>query len=211
MPSGDHPHWLLPLSPLPTNSLEYKPDPFRQLQHLCASVLNRLPGRAHQQQTEQALEHGGQLQSSAGTVHGNANRLQGIETFSTDAQPSHQRLPHDLRAGLHQVTELLHVSCPMECTSLFSKQMHLQIGSTSKEELGRATWTLLHTLAAQYPETPTYSQQKDAQQLVCQSVLMKQQKNVSTPRACLLVLQVDVLTRIYPCADCARHFQDIVR
>ena len=89
--------------------------------------------------------------------------------------------------------------------------MHLQIGTTSKEELGRATWTLLHTLAAQFPETPTYSQQKDAQQLVCQNVQMKQQRNVSTPRACLLVLQVDVLTRIYPCADCARHFQDIVR
>ena len=120
MPSGDRVHWLLPLSPLPASSLECKPDPFRQLQHLCASVLNRLPGRAHQQQTEQALEHGGQLQSSAETVHGNANRLQGIETFSTNAQPSHQRPPHDLRAGLHKVNELQHVSCAKECASLLT-------------------------------------------------------------------------------------------
>ena len=39
-------------------------------------------------------------------------------------------------------------------------------GSVSREELGRATWTLLHTLAAQYPERPTRQQRKDAKQLV---------------------------------------------
>jgi CHASE2 domain-containing sensor protein len=36
----------------------------------------------------------------------------------------------------------------------------------SKEELGRATWTFLHTLAAQYPEKPTRSQQKDVKAMV---------------------------------------------
>ena len=36
----------------------------------------------------------------------------------------------------------------------------------SKEELGRATWTLLHTLAVQYPQTPTKQQQKDVKTLV---------------------------------------------
>lgn len=36
----------------------------------------------------------------------------------------------------------------------------------SKEELGRATWTLLHTLAAQYPEKPTRSQQRDVKTMV---------------------------------------------
>ena len=117
-------HSLLPLSPSSDNSFDSSPqDPFRQLQHLCASVLNRLPGRAHQQQSEQAPEHGGQLQSSAGTVpavHGHANRLQGM-SFSADAQPFHQSPPHDLRSGLHKVTELLHV-CLTECTSLLSSK-----------------------------------------------------------------------------------------
>jgi hypothetical protein len=36
----------------------------------------------------------------------------------------------------------------------------------SKEELGRATWTFLHTLAAQFPEKPTRSQQKDVKTMV---------------------------------------------
>ncbi len=35
-----------------------------------------------------------------------------------------------------------------------------------REELGRATWTLLHTLAAQFPDKPSRQQQKDARTLV---------------------------------------------
>lgn len=35
-----------------------------------------------------------------------------------------------------------------------------------REELGRHTWTFLHTLAAQFPENPTRQEQKDAAQLV---------------------------------------------
>ena len=36
----------------------------------------------------------------------------------------------------------------------------------AREELGRATWTLLHTLAAQFPDRPSRQQQKDARTLV---------------------------------------------
>lgn len=39
-------------------------------------------------------------------------------------------------------------------------------GAVSKEEVGRATWTFLHTLAAQFPESPTRQQQRDARNLV---------------------------------------------
>ncbi|KAL4445310.1 hypothetical protein ABPG77_011135 [Micractinium sp. CCAP 211/92] len=60
-------------------------------------------------------------------------------------------------------------------------------GAVSREEVGRATWTFLHTLAAQYPEHPTRQQQKDAKNLV------------------------DILTRMYPCGECARHFRELVR
>jgi len=35
----------------------------------------------------------------------------------------------------------------------------------SKEELGRATWTLLHTLAAQFPDKPTKQQKRDVKEL----------------------------------------------
>eukprot|EP01023_Acetabularia_acetabulum_P066250 TRINITY_DN8913_c0_g1_i1.p2 TRINITY_DN8913_c0_g1~~TRINITY_DN8913_c0_g1_i1.p2 ORF type:complete len:193 (-),score=22.73 TRINITY_DN8913_c0_g1_i1:78-656(-) len=57
----------------------------------------------------------------------------------------------------------------------------------SKDELGRSTWTFLHTLAAQYPQQPTKQQQRDTQQLI------------------------QCMTRMYPCADCAHHFQKIVK
>ncbi|KAG5130772.1 hypothetical protein JHK84_037169 [Glycine max] len=36
----------------------------------------------------------------------------------------------------------------------------------TKEELGRATWTFLHILAAQYPDNPTRQQKKDVKELV---------------------------------------------
>jgi FAD-linked sulfhydryl oxidase len=39
-------------------------------------------------------------------------------------------------------------------------------GAVTREEVGRATWTFLHTLAAQYPERPTRQQQRDARNLV---------------------------------------------
>lgn len=56
-----------------------------------------------------------------------------------------------------------------------------------KAELGRATWTLLHMLAAQFPEKPTRQQQRDARELIT------------------------CLTRIYPCGECASHFTEIVK
>jgi hypothetical protein len=59
--------------------------------------------------------------------------------------------------------------------------------ATAKAELGRATWTLLHTLAAQLPDQPSRQQQRDVAALI------------------------DLLTRMYPCGDCARHFGALVK
>ena len=58
---------------------------------------------------------------------------------------------------------------------------------TSKEDLGRATWTFLHTFAAQFPDEPTKRQERDARELIM------------------------ILTRMYPCGECAQHFAEIVR
>ncbi|XP_041013788.1 FAD-linked sulfhydryl oxidase ERV1 [Juglans microcarpa x Juglans regia] len=57
----------------------------------------------------------------------------------------------------------------------------------TKEELGRATWTFLHTLAAQYPDNPTRQQKKDVKELIA------------------------ILSRMYPCKECADHFKEILR
>ncbi|WPT16264.1 FAD-linked sulfhydryl oxidase ERV1 [Picochlorum sp. SENEW3] len=59
--------------------------------------------------------------------------------------------------------------------------------AVSREEVGRASWTFLHTLAAQYPERPTRQQKRDARNLI------------------------DILTRMYPCGECARHFKEVVQ
>ncbi|MEW5303717.1 MAG: hypothetical protein WDW36_006381 [Sanguina aurantia] len=56
-----------------------------------------------------------------------------------------------------------------------------------KADLGRATWLLLHTLAAQYPEQPSRQQRRDVRAMV------------------------DCLTRVYPCGECAAHFAALVR
>mmetsp|Transcript_54941 Transcript_54941/g.174670 ORF Transcript_54941/g.174670 Transcript_54941/m.174670 type:complete len:249 (-) Transcript_54941:1221-1967(-) len=60
------------------------------------------------------------------------------------------------------------------------------LSSTGKEDLGRSTWHMLHTLAAQLPEHPSAQQQQDVNSLV------------------------KLLTRVYPCAECAKHFAETV-
>ncbi|KAI7847125.1 ERV/ALR sulfhydryl oxidase domain-containing protein [Circinella umbellata] len=55
--------------------------------------------------------------------------------------------------------------------------------ATQKAELGRSTWKLLHTMTAQYPEHPTTEERKALQQFFM------------------------LLSRLYPCGECAAHFQ----
>jgi len=57
----------------------------------------------------------------------------------------------------------------------------------TRDELGRAMWLFLHTLAAQYPDDPTRQQQRDSRDLI------------------------SILSRMYPCAECAAHFEKVVR
>lgn len=54
------------------------------------------------------------------------------------------------------------------------------------ETLGRSTWTLLHSIAATYPTTPSSSQQGD------------------------LVSFVRLFSRLYPCWVCADDFQGYI-
>ncbi|KAH1210672.1 FAD-linked sulfhydryl oxidase ERV1 [Glycine max] len=69
----------------------------------------------------------------------------------------------------------------------FRKTMGKSAAPVTKEELGRATWTFLHILAAQYPDNPTRQQKKDVKELV------------------------QMLPRIYPCGECRDHFKEVLR
>ena len=60
-------------------------------------------------------------------------------------------------------------------------------GFVSREELGRATWLLLHTIAAEYPDEPTRAQRRDAREFL------------------------RTMTSLYPCERCGAEFADITR
>lgn len=59
--------------------------------------------------------------------------------------------------------------------------------ATVKAELGRASWKLLHTMMARFPEKPTEDD----------SLALKS--------------YIQLFSRLYPCGDCARHFQGLLK
>ncbi|KAJ8517512.1 hypothetical protein ONZ45_g5322 [Pleurotus djamor] len=59
--------------------------------------------------------------------------------------------------------------------------------ATAKAALGRATWKLLHTMTLRYPESPT-ADERDA-----------------------LNSYFHLTSRLYPCGDCATHFQALLK
>ena len=91
-------------------------------------------------------------------------------------------------------------------------------GMVTKADVGRATWLLLHTIAAQFPENPTRQQRRDVSNLVSREGHGDGPACGSQPIECppgeerrARWLQVDILTRLYPCAECAKHFKEVVR
>ncbi|KAI8956451.1 ERV/ALR sulfhydryl oxidase domain-containing protein [Daldinia sp. FL1419] len=58
--------------------------------------------------------------------------------------------------------------------------------ATIKAELGRSTWKFFHTMMARFPEKPTEDD----------SLALK--------------TFIQLLARLYPCGDCARHFQKLL-
>ncbi|RYC55528.1 hypothetical protein CHU98_g10680 [Xylaria longipes] len=59
--------------------------------------------------------------------------------------------------------------------------------ATAKAELGRASWKLFHTMMARFPEKPT---EED-------SLALK--------------TYIKLFARLYPCGDCASHFQQLLK
>ncbi|EGV61191.1 hypothetical protein CANTEDRAFT_116630 [Yamadazyma tenuis ATCC 10573] len=58
---------------------------------------------------------------------------------------------------------------------------------TLKAQLGNAAWRLLHTILARYPEKPSKQEQTT------------------------LLQYIHLFGQVYPCGDCARHFQGLLK
>ncbi|TVY59494.1 FAD-linked sulfhydryl oxidase ERV2, partial [Lachnellula suecica] len=63
---------------------------------------------------------------------------------------------------------------------------HKLENATLKAELGNASWKLLHTMMAKFPDTPTPDD------------------------SAALKSYIHLFARLYPCGDCARHFQKVL-
>ncbi|KAL6867635.1 hypothetical protein ACP4OV_015659 [Aristida adscensionis] len=68
-----------------------------------------------------------------------------------------------------------------------AKEKDAKPAPLTKEEVGRATWMLLHTIAAQFPDGPTRQQKRDAKELM------------------------HIISRLYPCKECADHFKEVLK
>lgn len=70
----------------------------------------------------------------------------------------------------------------------YEKPIASKLGNeTLKAELGRAAWKLLHTTMARFPDSPT-QEESDA-----------------------LKSYIYLFARLYPCGECAEHFQGILK
>lgn len=58
--------------------------------------------------------------------------------------------------------------------------------ATLKQDLGRSTWKLLHNILGRYPEKPTDTEKESLKQFF------------------------NVFVKVYPCGDCAVHFQKLL-
>lgn len=56
----------------------------------------------------------------------------------------------------------------------------------TKEELGRRAWTLLHTMASNFPDKPTIEQSEKAEKFI------------------------ELVGDLYPCSECADHFRELI-
>ncbi|PFH46860.1 hypothetical protein AMATHDRAFT_68892 [Amanita thiersii Skay4041] len=81
-----------------------------------------------------------------------------------------------------------HADTIIEDANLHGGVIMSKLGNaTAKAELGRATWKLLHTMTVRYPENPTPDQRT------------------------ALSSYFHLLSRLYPCGECAAEFQVLLK
>ncbi|CAL4938166.1 unnamed protein product [Urochloa decumbens] len=112
--------------------------------------------------------------------------LQTVAAFSRQLLIAPEAGPED-----HRLRPLLSVSLSLPAAPPpppeVLKEKDANAAPLTKEEVGRATWMLLHTIAAQFPDEPTRQQKRDAKELM------------------------HIISRLYPCKECAEHFKEVLK
>ncbi|ERN07647.1 hypothetical protein AMTR_s00155p00013140 [Amborella trichopoda] len=85
---------------------------------------------------------------------------------------------------------------PINLPPLLVKQDQSAKPST-KEEVGRATWTLLHTIAAQLPERPTKQQKRDVKELFQWEWVVPSQSACTPPKPHVMSKPPEVLLEFF--------------
>lgn len=146
---------LNPLFPLAAISEDNKPfAPLQTVQHFASQVQSQIRSKFGSKDKEKDKTD---KQSVSDAIAGAAS--------ATRAKPSESQ-----NQARTLVKNLSNKGFVLAKSSQVSQDPDLSAVSpaatVSKEELGRATWTMLHTLAVQYPQAPTKQQQKDVKTLV---------------------------------------------
>lgn len=68
----------------------------------------------------------------------------------------------------------------------FQRKLIIQTNDSPRAEVGRSAWKLLHTMMAKFPDKPTSDESNALESFI------------------------HLFARLYPCGECARHFQEII-
>lgn len=122
---------------------------------LCANILTFARGNLAQLQSK--------LHSVVHSLHagglGGVQHIQGLVSLpGRSASSSTKDSSAELKASQASIQNAV--------TRLEQHGQQLSPGPVTREDLGRSTWLLLHTLAAQYPGRPSKQQRKDVNALV---------------------------------------------
>lgn len=100
-----------------------------------------------------------------------------------DKQPETGSIKQESQLSQDESNELSSLNEQDVTTTPFMPKM---ANETLKQELGRSSWRLFHTILARYPDKPS----------------LQEQTTLST--------YIQLFAQVYPCGDCARHFQRLL-
>ncbi|KAA1114509.1 hypothetical protein PGT21_011713 [Puccinia graminis f. sp. tritici] len=121
------------------------------------------------------------------SIHPSTSHPSFAHTPASSSSSENFRHPHDHTSAEEHELPKLGDMIPSKDTLKGGTIMPKMANATAKAELGRATWKFMHTMTARFPEKPTADERE------------------------ALKAFIYLFSRLYPCGDCARHFQELLK